>query len=1464
MAASLQAATLNSNFTADPGGVLLGKAKLDAGVLKLQDLQDLVDGTAALPLHGSYIFPQIDSEKVASFNAKFKASIHGGTDTAAQGFSLVLANDLDANTPFREGGGTADGGGFTQGLVISFDTLDNTGVFGANGNDPGDAPGIIVKIGGQRVAAKKFAGLRTGKANDQTPVFVPVEVNLDADGTLDVSYNGTKVFDNFGIPYAPISGSFGFGAGTAENTASLRANHWIDDLSITTSTVTAGPLLVSALPLGTSVRPDAQVQIQIQNLGGASASLKFDDQAVASLSSTAGGVTTISFDPPGVLASGSSHTVALSYGGKNITWSFSVMNATVIPASFATPTANVDTTKSGFSIRTHQLETAPATTSIQRAEDQLAGNLGANVADLTGATGGIFVKPLVNFDQSGGDAGLLNSNTGQQDDLIPGIPGQTGSDDFIAMEVTGYLELTKGVYTFGLASDDNAKFSIGPDPRDVTGATLVDIAIGNSSSTILVDADGLYPFRTVWAEGGGGANLELWSITPSGTRVLLNDRSSAGHIKVYPNLKSGVQRAPFLSAAKPAPGDANVSTLPKLQLSITEESTTVTAGSIKLSLNGTPVTLAPDAVTKAGKVTSISYAVPQHLNPKSEQKVSLSFTDSAGKSVTRDYAFTTGNRRGAGFSGGQWDFDGGNLAATLGRDLHLIDDSLTSRYKVGPASSFGIPLIGGKDVNVLRIPHVASDDADAKGAVFKRIGLRVQHNIAPNGGGKKLNQYTIIADLLWGPEGTGFGGVLQTHDFANPTDGDMFWRASDGSYGKGCCSNYDGISQEPGKSHKRGEWARVVFSVDTTQKRFAKYVNGNLHRADVGGDGANVDGRFALPPEFFMFGDGDDNERSECFINSLQIREGALTDDEVAALGAASPDGIPIPYAQWNFDDNSLAAAAGNDLELIDNSLLSRYKVGTTASFGIAGINGQDANVLHIPHVTNDDADAKGAVFKRIGLRVKHGLGANGGGQKLNQYTLIMDVLWGTEGTGFGGVLQTHDLANPTDGDMFWRASDGSYGKGCCSNYDGISQAPGKSHKRGEWARIVFSVDTTQKRFAKYVNGNLHRADVGGDGANIDGRFALPSEFFMFGDGDDNERSEVYVNSIQIRAGALTDEEVAALGSASAPGIPSPNPVKGDWDLQGDYKAFIGQDLGLIDSSLASRYKFGPASSFSIPGIEGSDVTVLHIPYMPSDDADAKGAVFKRIGLRVNHGVPPNGGGTKANQWTLIADILWGSEGTGFGGLLQTHDFANPTDGDLFWRASDGSYGKGCCSNYDGISQEAGKNHKRGEWARIVISVDTTQKRFAKYVNGNLHRADVGGDGANIDGRFALPPEIYLFGDGDDNERAQAFVSALQFREGALTDDEVAALGGPSAYGIPGASAGGAPAAAPQPVTPPKFTVARNAAGAVILSWTSTAAFTLESKASLSDATWTPVAGVANNSITISPTDAARFYRLRK
>src|SRR5262249_32866284 len=159
-------------------------------------------------------------------------------------------------------------------------------------------PGIIVKQGGRKVLAKRFAGLRTDPAGTgHAGVFVPVSVVVSEDGLLTVSYNGTNVIDKVAIGYIPTQGQFGFGAGIENQTAIVRDNFWIDDLSITTK-IASGAYVTSVEPPTQNAAPDSSVKIGIQNLGTATVQMTVDNGAVTPTTSDAGGgITLLTYRP---------------------------------------------------------------------------------------------------------------------------------------------------------------------------------------------------------------------------------------------------------------------------------------------------------------------------------------------------------------------------------------------------------------------------------------------------------------------------------------------------------------------------------------------------------------------------------------------------------------------------------------------------------------------------------------------------------------------------------------------------------------------------------------------------------------------------------------------------------------------------------------------------------------------------------------------------------------------------------------------------------------------------------------------------------------------------------------------------------------------------------------------------------------------------------------------------------------
>src|SRR5204862_4204013 len=134
-------------------------------------------------------------------------------------------------------------------------------------------------------------------------------------------------------------------------------------------------------------------------------------------------------------------------------------------------------------------------------------------------------------------------------------------------------------------------------------------------------------------------------------------------------------------------------------------------------------------------------------------------------------------------------------------------------------------------------------------------------------------------------------------NLGTPGDADMFWRStSPYSYGKSCCSAYAGI--DPAHIQLSNEWARVVFSVDlaASPRVVGKYINGFKHTTTVTSNGDALDSRFALRPETTLFADHDDNAYADFCVRSLKIRQGRMSDEDIAALGGPSPQGIPTPH----------------------------------------------------------------------------------------------------------------------------------------------------------------------------------------------------------------------------------------------------------------------------------------------------------------------------------------------------------------------------------------------------------------------------------------------------------------------------------------------------------------------------------------------------------------------------------------
>jgi len=200
----------------------------------------------------------------------------------------------------------------------------------------------------------------------------------------------------------------------------------------------------------------------------------------------------------------------------------------------------------------------------------------------------------------------------------------------------------------------------------------------------------------------------------------------------------------------------------------------------------------------------------------------------------------------------------------------------------------------GNDL-VLVGSHTAVTGPEAgNGAVRIGVGSHYSctHDIAANGGGTRVNNYTLLVDFKLPPIGS-YYAFFQT-ETANTSDADC-WINKVGSVGM----TATGYSEE---KLVAGEWYRLVVSV-ALNCHYDYYIDGNLIKA---GGIQSLDGRLSLDPasggnEVLFFADNNSED------NTLDVAKIALFDrdlnaGEIAELGGY--EHVPVggtsmsPYLQ--------------------------------------------------------------------------------------------------------------------------------------------------------------------------------------------------------------------------------------------------------------------------------------------------------------------------------------------------------------------------------------------------------------------------------------------------------------------------------------------------------------------------------------------------------------------------------------
>jgi uncharacterized protein YjdB len=227
---------------------------------------------------------------------------------------------------------------------------------------------------------------------------------------------------------------------------------------------------------------------------------------------------------------------------------------------------------------------------------------------------------------------------------------------------------------------------------------------------------------------------------------------------------------------------------------------------------------------------------------------------------------------------------------------------------------------------------------------------------------------------------------------------------------------------------------------------------------------------------------------------SVTLLDNGATAECIVTVAAAVA--VPDPLGVWTFEDetNIRKATVGEDLNVS----------GTFTS--IDGPNG-----------TKGVAADESAYFQ-----IRHNIGANGGGEYTNEYTLMMDIRGSQEG--FDGWLTVFD-AGTGDGSRLWINGNGQIGFETFGGYSETGLRP------DTWHRVIIAAKLGDS-FKVYIDGEL--VWTASQGTEVDEGLSLETEAVYIGydtydaPGDGYpcpDFAEVRMWNVQ-----LTDEEVLTLG----------------------------------------------------------------------------------------------------------------------------------------------------------------------------------------------------------------------------------------------------------------------------------------------------------------------------------------------
>ncbi|MDG2126118.1 MAG: hypothetical protein P8J87_20625, partial [Verrucomicrobiales bacterium] len=304
---------------------------------------------------------------------------------------------------------------------------------------------------------------------------------------------------------------------------------------------------------------------------------------------------------------------------------------------------------------------------------------------------------------------------------------------------------------------------------------------------------------------------------------------------------------------------------------------------------------------------------------------------------------------------GQWDFDQGDLRATIGQEMDYQDgpgEETETGTEFGSTTDFGIPGIqsGGTNTAPLRIVDVSSSDGgasyvitwtggDGDFTVQRKTSLsdptwvdvditdernytavasesssffRILGTAAPGGEvAAQVMKFPKISEenFLGGyvvPCGANANGddiaflvneYTLIMDVLFPEESSGKRRAIFDSNFGGNAEFFIGENNGIGSSSEVGQiapntWHRIAIAVNQGTNTITKYIDG----AFVGEESISggLDGRWGIDPFLFALFNDDDGESELGYINSLQFRDEILPSGLIELLGGPSAEGILV------------------------------------------------------------------------------------------------------------------------------------------------------------------------------------------------------------------------------------------------------------------------------------------------------------------------------------------------------------------------------------------------------------------------------------------------------------------------------------------------------------------------------------------------------------------------------------------